>query len=129
MGRRSRAAEMALCAEDALLAAIEIYNKPRVAYREQTLALLLVSAWEILLKARVVQMHGNSLAAIYRRERGPKRFRKARSGRILTVSLREATEKAQVADEVRSSNLEGLCEIRDEAAHLGNLGPSSGNRR
>jgi len=112
---------MALCAEDALLAAIEIYNKPRVAYREQTLALLLVNAWEILLKARVVQIHGNNLAAIYRRERGSKRFRKARSGRILTVSLREAAEKAQVANEVRS-NLEGLCEIRDEAAHLGNLG-------
>ncbi len=112
---------MALCAEDALLAAIEIYNKPRVAYREQTLALLLVNAWEILLKARVVQMHGNNLAAIYRREGGSRRFRKARSGRILTVGLREAAEKAQAAKEVRS-NLEGLCEVRDEAAHLGNIG-------
>lgn len=30
---------MALCAEDAVLAAIEIYNKPRVCQREQTLAL------------------------------------------------------------------------------------------
>ena len=31
---------MARCAEEALLAAIEVYNKPLVSYREHTVALL-----------------------------------------------------------------------------------------
>ena len=37
---------MAKCAESALLAAFEVYNKPLIENREQTLALLLVNAWD-----------------------------------------------------------------------------------
>lgn len=55
---------MAKCAESALLAAIEIYNKPLIEYREQTLALLLVSAWEVLLKARVLQLNNNKCLSL-----------------------------------------------------------------
>jgi hypothetical protein len=38
-------------AKAAMLAAIELYNKPSVAYRDDTVAILLVNAWELLLKA------------------------------------------------------------------------------
>ena len=113
---------MAIWAEEALFAAIEIHNKPRVAYREQTLALLLVNAWEILLKARIVQLGDNKLQVIQRRGKNSRSFMKTKSGRVLTIGIDEAAEKAHAPQEVRS-NLEGLCEIRDEAAHLGRLAP------
>src|SRR5262245_35650394 len=37
----------------AALAAIEIYNKPRFPYRDEVSVVLLVNAWELLLKAMV----------------------------------------------------------------------------
>ena len=54
MARPKREVVMARCAGEALLAAVEIYNKPRVEYREQTVAFLLVNAWEVIIKARIV---------------------------------------------------------------------------
>lgn len=35
----------------AMLAAIEIYNKPRMEYRDEVTVLLVVNAWELALKA------------------------------------------------------------------------------
>ena len=35
----------------AMLAAIEIYNKPLFTYRDECFAILLINAWELLLKA------------------------------------------------------------------------------
>ena len=40
-------------AESAFFSAIEIHNKPRIAYRYPTATLLMVNAWELLLKAFV----------------------------------------------------------------------------
>jgi len=34
-----------------MLAAIEIYNKPQIEYRDECFLILLVNAWELLLKA------------------------------------------------------------------------------
>jgi hypothetical protein len=45
----------------ACCAAIEIYNKPVVPHREETFAILVVAAWELLLKARLIQENGNQL--------------------------------------------------------------------
>jgi hypothetical protein len=38
-------------AMSALAAAVEIYNKPRIPYRDECTVILLVNAWELLLKA------------------------------------------------------------------------------
>jgi hypothetical protein len=38
-------------------AAIEIYNKPGFRYREESFAILMLNAWELLLKARIVKRH------------------------------------------------------------------------
>jgi hypothetical protein len=37
--------------KSALLAAIEIYNKPQFAYRDECFVILLLNAWELALKA------------------------------------------------------------------------------
>ena len=53
-------------AKSAILAAIEIYNKPRFAYRDECFAILLLNAWELLLKA-VLSRKGKSV--FYPKER------------------------------------------------------------
>ncbi len=39
----------------AALAAIEVYNKPHFRYREESFVVLLVNAWELLLKAKLLK--------------------------------------------------------------------------
>ena len=46
------------------LSAIEIYNKPDFKEREQVFVVLIVAAWETLLKARILQQNRNKLASI-----------------------------------------------------------------
>jgi hypothetical protein len=49
----------------AALSAIEIYNKPDFKYREETFAILMINAWELLLKAKIVKENYNDLRSIY----------------------------------------------------------------
>ena len=109
---------MARCAEEALLAAIEVYNKPLVSYREQTLALLLVNAWEILLKARIVQSNGNKLSSIYQRE--GRNFKRNADGSHRTLGLHQTTARVSIGLAIRQS-LAGLVLVRNQAAHAGEL--------
>ena len=116
---------MARCAGAALLGAIEIYNKPTVEYREQTFAMLITNAWEILLKARIVQLRGGRLQAIYRRKRGTRLIdREPETDEPRTISLRQALQKTPVPSEV-AANITGLMFIRNHAAHLGTLEPAA----
>jgi hypothetical protein len=55
-------------AEAALLAAIEIYNKPDFKYREETFAILMLNAWELLIKAKAVADNANDIRCIWVRE-------------------------------------------------------------
>jgi hypothetical protein len=117
-----------------MLAAIEVYNKPNFAYREETFSILAVNAWELLLKARILQLSKNRIASILEYERrtladgtkSEKRYRKRnRSGNHLSVGLFKALDllnneyAAAVPGAVRE-NLELLCEVRDNAIHLSN---------
>lgn len=121
---------------DAMLAAIEVYNKPNFGYREETFAILAVNAWELLLKARILQLSKNRVASIlvYERRmladgsRSEKRYRKQnRSGNHLSISLFKAfdllnNEYAAAVPAAVRENLELLCEVRDNAIHLSNKG-------
>ncbi|GHV31329.1 hypothetical protein FACS1894177_05670 [Bacteroidia bacterium] len=40
-----------------MLSAIEIYNKPNFAYREESFAILAINAWELLLKAYIMRIN------------------------------------------------------------------------
>lgn len=88
----------------ACCAAIEIYNKPVVPHREETFAILLVAAWELLLKARLIQEGGNQLKAIYemevvRRKDGKpgkrQAIRRNRAGNPVTIGIAIAMERAR----------------------------------
>jgi hypothetical protein len=52
-------------ASDIMLCAIEIYNKPTFAYRDETFCILAVNAWELLIKAKVLADNGERLEVLY----------------------------------------------------------------
>lgn len=133
---KSRARSLADKSVDAMLGAVEIYNKPNFSYREESFAILAINAWELLLKARVLQLGNNRMSSILRYERrqkadgsrSEKLYRvKNRSGTFLSVGLFGAIDRLrdEYGDKVHPSvreNLELLCEVRDNAIHFFNKG-------
>ena len=140
--RRPRYMTLVDKALQACLAAIEIYNKPDFQYREETFSILMLNAWELLLKARVMQEYGGSLRAIEVWEPVPRRDgtpgkrlrpRKNRSGNTMTISLNEALGIARGLpnpgiDNRCVENLNLLTDIRDSAIHLRNISAGLGQR-
>ena len=119
----------------AMLAAIEVYNKPTFSYREETFCILAVNAWELLLKAKLLKDSKNDPKVIQVRE--PRKLKggakstkhmtvkKNRTGNPMTMQLIAcitALEKSKSsADRVpqgASLNLESLIDVRDNATHF-----------
>ena len=48
----------------AITAAVEVYNKPGFAYREETFAILALNAWELLLKSKVLKDANNAISSL-----------------------------------------------------------------
>lgn len=93
---KARAKQLLDQASAAMLAAIEIYNKPRFTYRAQSFAILALNAWELLIKAKWLADHKNRLPSLYVRQGGgPKRRRikKTRAGNPMTHSLDYLADK------------------------------------
>lgn len=117
---------------DAMVAAIEIYNKPSFSYREESFSILAINAWELLLKARMLEIDRNRLSAIveYERRRNKdgslsvKKYRKrSRSGNYVSIGLFKAhdslvNEYGDTIKPIVRRNLEVLTEIRDNAIHF-----------
>lgn len=118
----------------AMLSAIEIYNKPDFKYREETFSVLCINSWELLLKAKLLNLASNRLTALYAMEfrtlksgkkSTVKRPKLNRSGNPLSINLFEAyrviTEEYGVKiDKAVNDNLIALTEIRDNSIHFVN---------
>jgi hypothetical protein len=118
----------------ACCAAIEIYNKPVVPHREETFAILVVAAWELLLKARLIQENGNQLKAIYETEAAKRKdgkpskrksVRRNKAGNPITIGISTAIDRAKALpakplDAACKENLELLVEVRNNAVHFVN---------
>ena len=111
---------MAHRAAAALLAAIEIGNKATMPYREETFCLLLLNAWETLLKSRIVQMNGENLNAIYEKRSGSGVTLNSQTQLPRTIPFIRALRQAQVSANVYT-NLQGVNEMRNNVAHMGEL--------
>ena len=119
----------------ACLAAIEIYNKPDFNYREEVFAILMLNAWELLLKARIIQENDGQrrsieLFDIVHNKDGTVSKRKARklnrSGNPMTIGLSRAISLVMGyaqngIDDRCAANLNLLREIRDNAVHMYNI--------
>lgn len=129
MGRKSRSSLLLDKSVQAALSAIELYNKPNYQYREESFTILMVNAWELLLKAKIVEDSSNRLESIYvidstqRRKDGKPykkpRYKVGRSGNKVTIGIHSAIRKLELSEPLRAQ-LETLVEIRDNSIHFYN---------
>lgn len=100
--------------KEAMLAAIEIYNKPTITYRNECAVILVMNSWELVLKALLVS-NGHSIHETNGQQM-PTR----------TISWRRAWHKSQqflpshLANPATRTNLVTLAEYRDQAIHYYN---------
>lgn len=118
----------------AAISGIEIYNKPDFKYRSETFSILLVNAWELLFKAKILSDNKNKLSSIYAKERrqlkdGSKSkklyVKRSRSGNPMTLSLGASLHQLRTKDPENITgrliaNLLLLTEVRDNSIHLMN---------
>lgn len=96
---------------EAYVLALETINRVTIQYRLEAFCYLICNAWELLLKAKIIDERGNTECIYYRnnRNRTPRR----------TLSLSHCLNRVMQnrSDPVRR-NIERIEELRDEAVHL-----------
>ena len=116
----------------AMAAAIELYNKPGLPYRNESFAILAVNGWELLLKARRLAMHNNKVNSLYVYESLPattgrqsqrRGIKKTQSGAPFTHSMLYLAGQLHSNGDLDAAilkNLEVMSEIRNCATHFYN---------
>ena len=107
----------------AMLSAIEIYNEPDFKYREQMFTVLVVNAYELLLKARILQSSGDDISKLYATKTDGS-LKRNRNGEPLTIVITRAMTVVAL-DDIVQSNVRSLIDIRDTAVHLYHSDPIS----
>jgi hypothetical protein len=121
---KARSRELLDRAVAAMVAAIDVYNKPDFPYRAESFTILALNAWELLLKAKWLSAHRNRLSSLYiRASKGSKRplYKRTRSGSPRTHHLAYLAKKLteqKVLEEACRKNLKALTELRDTAVHF-----------
>lgn len=101
-------------AVEAISAAVEIYNKPRISYRDECFVILLVNGWELLLKALLAK----NRQRLY--------YKKRRNEPYRSLSIRDCLNRtkpsfpSKVNAEAVAGNLDLLIDYRDQAIHYYN---------
>lgn len=92
--------------QEAFILSVEIYNKPSIKYRVEGFSFFICNAWELMLKAYLLNIIGNT--AIYYKDNPSK-----------TISLSECIKKVftNAKDPLRL-NLEKIIELRDTSTHF-----------
>jgi hypothetical protein len=95
---------------EAYILALETINRLSITYRVETFAYLICNAWELLLKAKILDNTRRKRTIYYQRQRGD---------RPRTLALRDCLKQIfpNERDSVRR-NVERVADLRDEAVHL-----------
>lgn len=117
----------------AAISAIELYNKPDFKYREESFAILISNAWELLFKAKALKDGGESLNTITETKKVKNKetgttenvAKTNRSGNAMTVGLgylapQMFANKVEGLTKECLTNIELLIEVRDNAIHFMN---------
>ena len=121
-------------AVEAAISAIEIYNKPSFKYREESFSILMLNAWELILKARIIKENKNNIRSIvvfeYKKNKEGKSSKRQtpkrnRARNMMTIGLEAAVRTVgnypkNALDLYGSENISLLMEIRDNAIHFRN---------
>lgn len=116
----------------ACLSAVESYNRASAMYREETFSILMINAWELLLKARIMRENGGKDSALHefrprRKKDGTiskfREVKRTRSGTPMTIGIDRACNlvagySKDRIDNACVANIEALLEIRDCATHF-----------
>lgn len=131
---KARSRELLDRAIAAMVAAIDVYNKPDFRYRAESFTILALNAWELLLKAKWLARNRNRLSSLYVREGGGSkqpRYKRTRSGNYFTYGIDYLAKKLaeqKILDEACRKNLEALAELRDTAVHFYHQSPELAER-
>ncbi|USU06273.1 DUF3644 domain-containing protein [Sphingomonadaceae bacterium OTU29LAMAA1] len=124
--------QLVMKSREACISAVETYNRASTMYREETFAILMINAWELLLKARIVRERGGKVSSLWelqprRKKDGEasklKEYKRNRSGTPLTIGLERAYNLVagfaqHRIDQNCIANIEALVGIRDNATHF-----------
>lgn len=108
----------------AAISAIEIYNKPDFNFREEAFSLLLVNAWELLLKAKWLNENNEDMSSLYVYDDEEQKIpRLNRSKNPITHSIvyllsRMLEDENSGLKKPSHDNILALIEIRDNSAHF-----------
>jgi hypothetical protein len=95
---------------EAYLLGLETINRLTVAYRVETFCALMFNAWELLLKAKILDDTRDRLEIYYRRRPGEP---------LRSISLRDAVARVIPNDRDQTRrNIERVADLRDAAVHL-----------
>ncbi|MEZ9370908.1 DUF3644 domain-containing protein [Shewanella sp. 10N.286.51.B2] len=103
----------------ASVSAIEIYNKPDFKFREETFSILMINAWELLLKAKILANNNDDKDSICFKKSGE--IVKTKSGNAKTITISRAINLLEASGELNnvvSDSVKLLIEIRDESVHF-----------
>lgn len=93
-------------AKEAFVMAIEIYNKPTIKYRVEGFSLFICNAWELMLKAHMINKFGDR--SIYHKD-NPNR----------TLSLENCVQKVFTNEKAPlRRNIEKIIELRNTSTHF-----------
>ena len=132
---KSRTQELLDKAISAMVAAIEIYNKPGFPYRNESFTILAINGWELLLKAKWLQLNNNKITSLYVYEKQKTKggqtgkkwiIKKTRSKTPFTHSVEYLARQLVNDNHLDSAihgNLDILLEFRDSAVHFYNSTP------
>jgi len=132
---KARSKELLDRAVAAMVAAIEIYNKPSFPYRAEAFSILAINGWELLLKAKWLAEHNNRANCLYiyeARQRADgnnskKRYvKRTDAGNPFTHSLSYLGKKLIEGGKLNQlawNNVQVLIELRDSSIHFYNQSP------
>jgi EC042_2821-lke REase/Protein of unknown function (DUF3644) len=100
----------------AMVAAVEVYNKPRFEYRDEVVVILVMNAWELLLKA-IVSKAGKS---IYEKKERGKPYRTLTWGAAFWVAVDTNLWPEDISGQAVYENIELLSLYRNSAEHYYN---------
>ena len=102
--------------KSAMVGAVEIYNKPRFDYRDEVFVILLINAWELLLKSIVSR--GNK--SIYEKKRRNQPYRTLSCTAALDRAVSSSAWPSSIPYRAVEENLDLLIVYRDNALHFYN---------
>ena len=129
---KSKSSQLLDKSVSAMIAAIEVYNKPDFMYRGETFSILAINGWELLLKAKYLKDNHNKIRSLYVKEyvtnkdgskSKKKKVKLTRSGNPFTHSLDFIAKKLINNGELNQvvfDNIMALIELRDSAIHFYN---------